>query len=494
MPRIAVVGSGASALGVLIAASRSFPNGEVRLFEPGAAPAEPGIPNDAPLGRVDEYYGRLYHELRRRTGPRFPPPKTHFGSPGGRLPIADGARSLHVGHGLGGLTTLWGATLLPFTDRELRCWPVDATDLAPHYRSVARVVGVAATEDGLGEYFGESHATRPAIAAIPQLARAATRIHGSASIAGDYRIVAGLNRCAIETRAQRKDSCVYCGECMLGCYRGAVYSVHHSLRPLLEAGGIRLVRARVLRVGAGWLETERERMAFDRIFLCAGTLGSAEILMRSTGIARGPIVHDNGVVSFPVVDVRAERAGPGPERYLALCNVIIGCVPTGSDEFSQILVYPNFDFPWRYNASAQLWPWLRPLVAASRARLFWARLYAHSDESQSYELRLRHNRLHVATYRPPAQQPMLRRAFAAARDALRSRGFVVPPRFLRETTNSHYGATFPFGGRLLDVPASCEVLPRVYLCDASAFPNVPSIAPTFTIMANAHRIAVEALS
>ena len=71
-------------------------------------------------------------------------------------------------------------------------------------------------------------------------------------------------------------------------------------------------------------------------------------------------------------------------------------------------------------------------------------------------------------------------------------GFLRSDRYCKKSS-AHYGATIPYGGNTVKVPPNGEVMRNLYLCDSACFPDLPAVSPTFTIMANAHRTAVEAI-
>ena len=53
----------------------------------------------------------------------------------------------------------------------------------------------------------------------------------------------------METRPNHPNGCVYCGECMAGCFRGAVYSTRHQIRQYLRQNRIeRLIEGRVIHI------------------------------------------------------------------------------------------------------------------------------------------------------------------------------------------------------------------------------------------------------
>jgi choline dehydrogenase-like flavoprotein len=80
------------------------------------------------------------------------------------------------------------------------------------------------------------------------------------------------------------------------------------------------------------------------------------------------------------------------------------------------------------------------------------------------------------------------------RSALNKDGFFVPPGAqIRQKSNTHYAGTLPYGESIVPVTRDAQIAPGIFVCDASVFPKLPAVSLTFTIMANAHRIAIESL-
>ncbi|MCW2995977.1 MAG: choline dehydrogenase-like flavoprotein, partial [Conexibacter sp.] len=53
--------------------------------------------------------------------------------------------------GRGGLSTVWGASIAPYRDRDLGEWPFGERALAEHYRAVLRFMPLAGERDALEE-------------------------------------------------------------------------------------------------------------------------------------------------------------------------------------------------------------------------------------------------------------------------------------------------------------------------------------------------------
>lgn len=489
--KLAVIGTGAAARGVLDALLSETASGDITVFDIGEkVRPEPEIGDPAGAAK---FYDGVYRELRATASFRFPPPKTHLGT---ELPRH--GDELLASRTLGGLTNFWGATMLPFTISELKDWPIEQSALAPHYARMAEIAGISGDCDGLDAYFQGGYVNRPPVSATPILLRLRDVIN--ARDAGcTYRIAAGTNRCAIETRRDADRRCTGCGECLAGCFRGAIYSTRRDIERLLSHERVRYIRAPVLAINsAGGAVTyadgksRSDMTGFSRVFLAAGCLGSTEILLRSTGLREADELRTNSAHVFPIVNLgRGDGASAG---YVALSNLILACMPRGNgSHFAQVQIYPNPDYLYRYNAPRTIWPLLRSPLALSRSRLFWGRLFVHSDYSQTYRIRLAGRGLRIEDGRK-ADRAHAAEVLASVRQAINGQGFWIPRmRGILQRSSAHYGSTLGYGNRILNVPANGELMPHVHICDSTCFPALPAVSPTFTIMANARRTALEAL-
>jgi hypothetical protein len=229
---------------------------------------------------------------------------------------------------------------------------------------------------------------------------------------------------------------------------------------------------------------------FDRVYVCAGCIDTTEFAMRTLGQREGPRIVDNSVYTFPLV-----YTGPALSRsydqlrYLGLTNAIVSAVPlTSTGHPAQLQIYPVFDHFWRYFTPSALWPTIEPLGRALRRRVLFVRMYLHGEYSQAYAIRVdgyRPAKLSLANSGTPLRRiPDL---WPEIRRSLDGSGFFAPFRPTRGRTSSHYAASLPLGAGPVAMDAS--ITRGVYLCDSSIFPTAPAASPTFTIMANARRIA-----
>jgi hypothetical protein len=494
--KIAIVGSGAAAVGALRAIEEWRPGAEVMVLDIGEESAGPCQPELPPGAWSKDHYRELYAHLRKEHGLAFPPPKTIFGKAPARHQV-DGKERLWASRWRGGLTNIWGGSVLPFTEKDLGAWPIGVADLAPYYRRVSELMGISGRRDGLNEHIGEDYVNRPPIHRPPVL-EALERAIAEAPPHRAYRLAAGISRVALETREDQKNRCVYSGECMTGCAPGAIYSARRDIERY-RAGGLvgayvtGEVRSidpsrRTIQIAAGTgLETVGP---FERIFLCAGCVGSTEIVMRSLGMRDGPVMCDNAVYTFPILYFGKSPKPPAEAGYFGLTNLLAACIPNlDVGNAAAVQVYPFFDHLWRYYLPVGLWRAFAGMARFLRGHLMIGRLYVHSDHSQRYGFHLDEGqRLRLELDRPATPLKEIDGLFESVRSAMGRGGFHVPkiPPVVH-ATSTHYAASLAYGGDLVPVSPSGEVMPGVHLCDSAVFPDSPAASPTFTIMANACR-------
>lgn len=505
--KVAVIGSGAAATGVLAGLERFATSAlQITVFDIGK-PIHPVPPNavGGTLSRAD--ISHIYQQLHATHGASFPPPKTHFGQGLSKLDVA-GRPLLWNSEHRGGLTNFWGGGMFPFTEREFAQWPVTADAMDPYYRIIADKVGVCGESDQLSAYFKRDYINRPPLQTSPVInaLRDTINRHSFIGQPAPYRVVAGSSRLALETRSNHQHSCVYCGECMLGCARASIWSAGRELDRYQASGLIhKYVAGRVLSVkdrhvhcvGPGEDSPTTELVGpFDRIYIAAGCIGSTEIVMRSFGLTQGPQMLDTSILTFPVVYLgSAGGLSGGPSEYFSLCNMTMMGIPDDNAAGAiQVSIYPAFDHLWRYYTPEPLWGLMNYMGRIGRWRLMLGRVYLGGAGDRRFNFQIKNDKLNIEYGPPPVISPAYQEFLTSLRNVANHSGFFIPDvRPIGHGTSSHYASTMPYGGTLVDVHSSGKIAPGIYLADAAAFPSLPAISPTFTIMANACRTAHESL-
>lgn len=491
--RVAVIGSGAAAVAAMRQLSRVAPEADITVVDAGKEETAP-FQSDRPFDQWSPRQAKaFYRHLHQQTGRlRFPPPKSRFGLSLTPDPVA-GWGNTWKSDKRGGLTTMWGGSAVPLTAEEFAGFPYDRAELDPYYRQVAEMVGVAGRADALSADYPDAYVTRPPVDGGPLARRLEEHINGH----GDGIVAAGAGRLAVETRSGHPGACINCGDCMIGCHRGAIWDAGGEFLRLMQEGRIhRRIKGEVRSIDrtTGALHVAGRDGAmdttppFDRVYVAAGCVGTTEIVMRTLDITEGLVMDDSAVFTF--VCIYLGRNVSRETGYFGMTSLLGLVRPTAQRPWPAFLqFYPVFDHLWRYLLPASFWgpgTWGGRLV---RGRLALMRTFLHGAYSQSYAFVQQRNgtvvrQLHQAP--PPlAEVPDLLPRLNAVLNTGPFR--LLPARPCRQKTSAHYAGSLPMGGAYVDNDASLCGEGRIYLCDSAVFPYSPASSLTLTIMAHAAR-------
>jgi choline dehydrogenase-like flavoprotein len=425
-----------------------------------------------------------------------------------------GANQSPVSSAYGGFSNVWGAQLMPFSRSTFETWPVSWEQMRAHYSAVLDEVPLAGEADDLLNAFPLlTDRARP----LPPLAARSQRIldryakHHSRILGAGVRL--GRARLAMDAT-----ECVRCGLCMTGCPYGLIYSASQTFNRLRKDGLVTYLPG-VLATGVGEdaggcfvrvreLQTGRhETMRADRLFLACGGIGSTRLVFGSRRDRPDHLTMSESMqFAVPFVSTRAV-GDPRTENAFTLnqFNILVGFDDVDYHT-SQIHCYP-------YNPTvldALPAPLRSPALTAMTGRVL-DRLtiglgYLPSWASPPVRLQvggIREDGLpdltigsEVSDSRPLMLSQVMRRLRKLA--PLLDLYPIEPAMRMSAAAKSyHFGGTLPhqrhpvkgqLGTDVLGRPTGWE---RIHVVDGSVLPSVPSTTFTFTVMANAHRIASE---
>lgn len=541
MSRVTVVGSGPS--GVHFALTLLRRGIDVHLIDAGRegpGPVEPGLSFSELKGALEdpvEYF--LGDDLYGLTLPGapgefygFPPQKRFvFERPPGLDERADGFEPLES-WARGGLARAWTAGVYPFDDAELEAFPFGFEELGPRYGEVAARIGVVGERDDLAAFMPWHDGIEAPLTLDWQsssLMRRYARVRDR--LRERHRCFVGRSRLAVlSSPREEREACGYLGRCLWGCPVGALYTPERTLGECRRYGGftyepgllaeafecseerrIHAVRVRPLEGGAA------ESRPVEMLALAAGTLETARLFLTSwrevTGeAAELPGLMDNRQVLVPFIHL----AGIGrrvEERSYQYHQLSMGLPSERRDEYvhGQITtlttsqVHPVMEsMPVDLRTAG----WI---FRTARAALGLVNLNFHDRRRETCSVALDPadggrpgfgsgaadaSTLRVR-YEPPHDEPeRIRGTVRRVRRALRALGCVVAPgaTHIRPMGASvHYAGTLPMSredGRFTVTPdCRSRDFPNLVIADGSTFPFLPAKNITFSLMANAVRVA-----
>ena len=223
---------------------------------------------------------------------------------------------------VGGRSLLWGRQSYRWSDFDFEAnakdgiavdWPIRYADLAPWYDYVERHAGISGSREGLPQLpDGQFQPAMPLNCGEQLIADRLAKHFG-----GRRRIIPG--RCANLTQPlPGRVQCQYRDACWLGCPFGGYFSTQSSTLPAAMATGKLTLKPWSI-VGEVLYDKDQKRATGVRVldavsnqwtdyqarvvFLCASTLNSAWILMRSaTGVWPGGLGSSSGELGHNLMD------------------------------------------------------------------------------------------------------------------------------------------------------------------------------------------------
>jgi choline dehydrogenase-like flavoprotein len=432
-----------------------------------------------------------------------------------KIPWRGNDDALRPSLAIGGLSNVWGATMLPLRQEDISDWPIKRSDLDEHYRAITQTTELAARRDDLEEIL-PIHAANPvALKPSRQAAQVLSSLerHRDALRARGWHF--GQSRLAMRTAdSSRGIGCVYCGHCMTGCVYGCIYNSSYTIRELKQRENFRYERDVIvtkLRENNGSVSIEGfhrvsgQPLTFEarRVYLGAGVIPTAQIVLRSQDAYDQPLMlRDSQYFLFPIMLMRRVR-NVDKEALQTLSQVFLELNnPQIARRCVHLQIYTYSDL-----IAAAVRRSLGPLKVFSRQlqeRLLVVQGYLHSDESASIGMTLKRDGpkdfLQLEPKLNPETAPAIKRLLGELLKQFRALGgFVLPPmlQITHPGRGFHCGASMPMRVQPGKFESDCLGRPsgwsRIHVVDASVLPTVPSTTITFSVMANAHRIASQTL-
>lgn len=418
----------------------------------------------------------------------------------------------------GGFSTGWGAAVLPPAPTDIADWPITHDELLRNMHEVLVDVPVSEPDDELGRVFGRLRPNGGDLLVMSEgQAHLLRRLQQASRTDADATVLVGQSRLLTQAGSTATKRCRFCGHCSSGCVYDSIYTAEHDIdrwvregridyrsgvtvfEVLEQAGSVRLR----YRVG-----DEVQSLEGDRLFLAAGAVNSARILLNSS------------IAGIDSVIIR--RTGYSVQVYSSLRGIDVEW-PNVNTQTSHFLTFRDSRLS-PFWAHAQIGQpnelILRRLgmthagggarnVLAKRAasRLVSVALNLHSSLGPTYEVRIQPNSERLPS--PATRQTWSeesRRSInlhvRALRRLLKPTGFFAVPLARQNSAAAltyHFGASFPMQANPRN-PLDTDVLgrpfgwQRVHVVDTSVLPAIPATTVGLLTMANAHRIAARAVA
>lgn len=458
------------------------------------------------------------------------PRKTTFGSDyfysGSRsLPISQTAcerSSPPNSEALGGFSAGWGAAFLPPAKSDLADWPISHSTVLEHMRLCTDGISKSEPFDALDNYF--DRLSEPGMPSLPLSDGQKALLERIKNATSDNSIcpeVVGQSR--LLTTFSKSDfpkKCQFCGYCSSGCSFDSIYKAEFDIREFIGRDLIEYrSNVRILSItdsidgvsltGRNELTGESLSVGCAKIFVAAGAVGTAKILLQSKEIFGHQVsIRRTGGFIEPFISIAShEIEWPNVNTQTPIYLDFVEGSVSKNWVHAQISL-PNEIVLAKLGLDHRTIDSVRGKIARKIAsHMVFALVNTHSDFGPVYNLKLERDALNgeaqifSSQYFSEHAKDLQRLLNRRLKKILKRRGMVGIDLLQQDSVAAagyHFGASFP----MKVVPkemTDTDVLGRpfgwqnVHVVDTSVLPNIPGTTVGLLTMANAHRIASEAV-
>ena len=406
--------------------------------------------------------------------------------------------NLYSSFAFSGLSLVWGATMLPYADCDLKDWPISTKDLDSGYRFILGYIPVSGRFDALTKLYDPYFNQNP----IYPSKRISKFLELMESEIND-RVCVGSSRLAVQTTSSDKMGCNYCGQCLTGCPSKFIWFAPEIKSELVEyKRNLRVVSisemdGKVSLDTVDYHGTSSTFLEFDKVFIGAGNIETFRILANSNLVPLEAINKDSATFFVPFLLSGKYR---NPERHTnTLSQAFLRFVGKNTD----VLHLQIYDYSDALISRVQrVLPFgmcIPEVILKFVLKRFFVGIgYLESKNSSEIKMSLdAAGNIHLTKSGRNTRSIMkivnqLLREFnkpfknAGLKPLFRFIQFALPGEGV------HSGGWLKMGD-------ACDSLGRpkgtinVHIVDSSTFPTIPAGAITFTVMANAVRIAEGAI-
>lgn len=405
---------------------------------------------------------------------------------------------------LGGLSNIWGALACAYDGADMAGWPIGVADLDPSFRRVAARIGLSGSaDDDLGEFQGAGLPLQPPLLASGVCADLLDRYGRRSAEIGGLRL--GHARNAVLSQGlDGRHACDLGKACMWGCATGAVYNAADEIERMLRhpnvalAAGVLVERLEVC--PSGWRVRGRrpdgseEVLTAPKVILAAGTLASTRLGLAALGrVGEERRLFSAPAFAFALLSPRFLGRNPDEVGFgmaQLVFNQPLSPFP-GDGLFGSLYDADAFalsdmvaGLPLTKRGAMTLMGALLPALAVGLG--YFPGAYSANRVRLGGD-----GMLEVDGGVVPDLAAALRRAGRSLARGFRALGGWLVPGSLKPFppgTEVHYAGPLAMGD-LSTRDGELVGAPGLYVADGAALPSVSAKHHTFTVMANADRIA-----
>ena len=414
----------------------------------------------------------------------------------------------------GGLSNLWGGSVLPLDLSNFEDWPIEYSDLKKYYQYTLDLIGGESYNDDINKKFPTQSGKE--ITNLKKCEHAQYIQHkynNNKSKLNREGITIGYSRIAGERK-----TCIHCNECVLGSQNSAVYSssdhldrlnkndfFHYKKNIIVEEI---IERENEVKILCKDFNDKKIEFICDRLYLGAGYISTSKIILESHKHKNinisGIEARDSQYFILPAFLLKGfkynirENINSLSQLFIEINNNKI------SKKTSHLQIYTYNDLVEDYVEKKYplLYKIIFPFIKNTlKNRIIFIQGYLHSDESTRARIennkKDKLNNYIIRSLKNNNSKGTIKKIIKLLKLNFIRLGFYPISSFIqigKFGAGHHSGGTFPMSKKSNKIASSNEWgipfgFKKVHIIDSSILPNISPATITLTVMANAARIA-----
>ncbi len=424
----------------------------------------------------------------------------------------------------GGLAEVWTGGIYPLNEDELSDFPFSMRELMPYYNTVADRVGINGLQDDMHRFLPWHDNMMEPLELDRHSRMLLSKYNHKKDLLNNMGFHMGRSRVATLSRDKgARKACSYCCRCLWGCPNGAFYTPSLTLKECEKYSNFKYVSGMYVKhfkydghnnissvIAESVIDSSPHEFPVDKLVLGAGTISSSKIFMESIYRKTGEIIRLNGLMDnrqilAPFVNMKMIGKSFDSESY-QYHQLAFGIETEHAKEhihgqittLKSALIHPIIkSLPFDMKTSLFAFGNLHSALGILNFNFHDFRrennyLSLNIDEDQSRSaLVISYESIH-------GENTILDNAMKTVKKAFLRLGCIFPLKLahIRPMGASvHYAGTIPMSEGIAPYTASknCRSndFSNLYFVDGTTFPFLPAKQLTFTMMANAVRVAEE---
>jgi len=489
---IAVIGSGASAFGVLLKLKEELGKSDIKIT---ILSKDLNFMNKIFLDNANNKKTKFKSSVNKSLHSTI---RQNFGYTFDEISIKNSDYLIYDVPYSGGLSDLWsGFATLPMV-QNLNNWGIKKNEIDPYYKNIAEKLNLSGEKSNLIDKENDLN-TRPSTfvnsPSIKEHTLVSKLIYKFSKNIIDERFQIYKNYVFLDTKKNSLTKCINCQSCFSGCPKDSFFRPSKIISEWIDNKYFYYQNEEVDQIKlkndqCEILTKNKNKLVFDKVFLCAGALNSAKIIIKSFGYPPNDIyLYDIPTKNFPIISMIP--------KIKVDQNTFGFSSGSGSIVLNNNSYYHLFfgQLPKEYFQSKIGNKYLtNVLKKIFDTFCLYCTINGSTDDFLTYKLAENLKLTLLDKERLNYTNNNLNLAIKKIKKILFKKGFLVLNNLaFNNPSSSHYSSNLFTSYKVISNNKS-EFRKNLYICDSSTFGYASSSQPhTFFIMTNSYRLASNAL-